>query len=422
MLPRRRLLSTILLLFTCSVSVALLPATASPASRAGQEGFERPAPLRARDLLKPEILRGPSHAVEERVENDGLFNHYTVTSPFGTFKANSTSALYTLVREIHAIAAMKKVASDETATEALRQSGKKTIAGLKSLFNDPGTTLEGAVNGVNSLFNRAAVSLGSREPTAAEDSRMAQFIGLSKSKGQIATRFLVSMYSRNPVLQEELDRLALADYLGGLGVGVATAVVPGVGGLILTTSGTARLLNEAINNTPASELWLQNRNRLVRLGMDADTVELFLNNPNFSPATATVLTTALGRLQGVTDLELLLKVALQAGDADMARTITETAVLAAGFHRNIAPLSRFLPMARLFCAEKQDGALAVILPTDHMIWSARVADVAEGLTGKAKKGVEIWTFGDFSTKARSELEHLGWQLHPNALRKMLPAT
>ena len=36
-----------------------------------------------------------------------------------------------------------------------------------------------------------------------------------------------------------------------------------VGGVLLTTSGTARLINQAINTTPASELWLQNMNKLL---------------------------------------------------------------------------------------------------------------------------------------------------------------
>ncbi len=388
---------------------------------AGRDNVEQPRPLRARDVLPPAILQDKNYTVADRVDNDGLFNHYTVSSPFGTFRANSTSALLTLVHEIRAIAAMKKIRTDETTVQALKQSGKKTVQGLKTLFEDPEKTLEGAVSGVNSLFNRAAATIGSREITDSEDSRVAQFIGLSKSKGQIATRFMVNMYSRNPVLQEELDRLALADYMGGLGVGLATAVVPGAGGLLLTTSGTARLLNEAINTTPASELWLRNRDKLRKLGMNSDTVELFLNNPVFSPAATTVLVAAMEEMRDVADLELLLKVALQASDPDMARIITETAVLTAGYHKNIGRLARLAPMARLFCAEKKDGTLVVVLPTDHIIWSGQVAGVAKGLTGRAKKGVEIWTYGDFSDRARSELERLGWQVHPHSQDRLHPA-
>ncbi len=407
------------LFFLLTIPALLLPAD-RPA--VADNGFEQPGILRARDLLQPGLLKGEMYTVADRVENDGLFNHYTVSSPFGTFTADSTSELHTLITEIKAIAAMKKIRTDETTMEALRTSGKKTVAGLKSLFEEPEKTLQGAVNGVNSLFSRAAVTIGSREVTDSEDSRLAQFIGLSKSKGQIANRFQVNMYSRNPVLQEELDRLALADYMGGLGVGLATAVVPGAGGLLLTTSGTARLLNEAINSTPASELWLRNRDKLLKLGMDSDTVELFLNNPNFSPASATVMVAALEQLRGVADLELPLKVALQASDPDMADTITGTAVLIAGYHNNIGRIKKLAPMARLFCAGKQDGTLAVILPTDHIIWTRQVAAVADELTARARKGVEIWTYGDFSDRARSELNKRGWKVHPNAMPRLAPAT
>ena len=134
---------------------------------------------------------------------------------------------------------------------------------------------------------------------------------LIKSKGIIATRYGVNVYSRNKVLQEELDRLGQADFLGGLGVGVATSFVPGVGGLAFTASCTARLLNEAINTTPASELWLQNKNKLLAMDMNGDTVELFLNNPSFSPAQTTVLVTALESMKGVANRGLFIKVALQ---------------------------------------------------------------------------------------------------------------
>ncbi len=229
-----------------------------------------------------------------------------------------------LVREIEAIAAMKKIKTDDIAIESLKQSGKNTVTGVKNLVSDPMGTFESAASGVGSLFSRAVGTVGKRETTGAEDNKAEQLIGFSKSKGQIASKFGVNMYSRNKVLQTELDRLAWADYLGGISVGVATSAVPGVGGLVLTTSGTARLLNEAINTTPASELWLQNKNKLLGMGMNEDTIELFLNNPQFSPALQTVMVAALDSMKGVDNRELYLKVALQAGDPVMARIITES--------------------------------------------------------------------------------------------------
>ena len=293
------------------------------------------------------------------------------------------------------------------------------------MVKDPKGTFESAAAGVGGLFNRAKRTVGKREATEAEDNKMAQLLGFSKSKGKIATQFGVNMYSRNEVLQTELDRLAWADYLGGLGVGMATSVVPGVGGVLLTTSGTARLLNEAINTTPASELWLQNKNKLLGMGMNEDTIELFLNNPHFSPALLTVMVTALDSLKGVDNRELYLKVALQAGTPDMAKIVTEATVLTAGYHKNIGPLKHLTPIARLARAEKDDGTIVITLPGDHIIWSEMVADVTGSLAKKAHNakgtGLEIWIPGDFSPMARGKLEEMGWKIHVKARNQLIPA-
>ncbi len=390
-----------------------------------QAEFENPPVLSAKDILEPEQLKGPNHTVADEVENNGLFNHYSITSPFGDFEALSNTALGFLIDELNAIAEMKKVKTDDTAIAALKQSGENTVTGIKNLFTDTENTLKGAASGVQSLFHRASETVGKREVTDAEDSKAQQLIGFSKSKGQIATKYHVNVYSRNKVLQEELDRLAWADYLGGLGVGVATSVVPGVGGIVLSTSGAARLLNEAINTTPAAELWVQSRDKLLALGMDGDTVQLFLNNQMFSPALYTVMTSALESMKGVDNLELFLKVSLQASSPEMARVITELTVLTAGYHTHVTPLKSIEPMARITKAVNKDGAVAVILPTDHLIWSERVAgalmEISDNPAIAASAVKELWVLGDLSDMAHDEFKKAGWKITSGAGKQLLPA-
>ncbi len=387
--------------------------------------YEIPGKYSAQSLLKPELRRGKNFTVAEEVKYDGLSYHYTVSSPFGTFTAGSTTALQQLVHEIEVIGVMKQVDTDDTAIESLKQSGKNTAAGIKTLFTSPEETLQGAATGVNSLFSRAVNTVGHRQATDAEDARVQQLIGFSKSKGEIATKYGVNVYSGNTVLQEELDRLAWANYLGGLSVGLVTSAVPGIGGLVVTTSGTARLLNEAINTTPASELWLQNKNKLLAMGMNADTIELFLNNPVFNPALETVAVSALEKMKGVENRELFLKVGLQASDPQMARAITSIAVMTAGYHKHIAPLKRISPMARITKAETRDGETVVVLPTDHLIWSKGVSAIARSLTGesesKQSKSKQLWILGDFSHTAAKKLQEMGWMLQMNARDKLAPA-
>lgn len=386
--------------------------------------FEEPPMLSAKDILAPERLKGPNHEVAGEVHNNGLFNRYSVSSPFGTFEAPSSSTLGFLINELNAIAEMKKVKTDDTAIASLKQSGENTVTGIKNLFTDTEATLKGAASGVQSLFNRASETIGNREVTGAEDSKVQQVIGFSKSKGEIATKFNVNVYSRNQVLQEELDRLAWADYLGGLGVGLATSVVPGVGGIVLSTSGAARLLNEAINTTPAAELWVQSRDKLLAMGMDGDTVQLFLNNQMFSPALYTVMTAALESMKGVENLELFLKVSLQANSPEMARVITEITVLTAGYHTHVTPLKTIVPMARITKAVTTEGNVAVVLPTDYLIWSERVVgaitEISERTPEAGSGNKELWVLGDLSKKAHEEFKKADWKVHTGARDQLLP--
>jgi hypothetical protein len=384
--------------------------------------YEQPTDVSAGAILKPDQLKGPYHTVDDRVQYDGLFYRFSVNSPFGNFQADSMTQLKNLIHEIGAIAVMKNVKTDDTAVKSIEQTGEKTVSGLKNLFTNPVGTLGGAAEGVGDLFTRASETVGRRDTTETEDSKFAQVVGFTKSKGQIATKFGVSIYTRNPVLQSELDRLAMADYLGGIGVGLATSVVPGVGGFILTTSGTARILNEAINNTPPSKLWVQNKDKLTSMGFDSDTVELFLNNPVFTPAHETVLVNALESMEGAVNRGIFIKIGLQASNPDMALYITETAVLYAGYHKNVAPIKGFSRMGRLVKGFKEDGATVVILPTDHLIWSERVAGVVGELSAADPArgaGFELWTMGTLSHLAKSELQSKRWKVQENAYSKLV---
>lgn len=384
--------------------------------------FEEVPVLQAKSILASELFKGKNHQVQDQVKNDGLFNHYSVETDFGTFQADSTTDLKILVNEINAIADMRTVKTDDTAYAGFKQSGANTVDGMKALFKDPEGTFEGAVAGVSSLFNRAKETVGERKTTGAEDSRFEQLVGISKAKGEIASKYGVNVYSRNKVLQTELDRLGQADYLGGLGVGVATSFVPGIGGFVLSTSGTARLLNEAINTTPASELWRQNKNTLVAMGMNPDTVKLFLNNPSFSPLLETVLVKALESMKGVGNRELFIKVALQAGNPNMAKFITRLTVMLAGYHKEIAPLQSVSPMARVARGIRKDGTSLVAVPTDHIIWNKKVAEVLSAVKSESKGGnPELWILGTISKQAASELQKQEWIIHAEAEFKLLPA-
>src|SRR5262249_54641987 len=76
---------------------------------AGDPPYEAPPQLKASDFLDAKLLQGPDYVVEPVVTSDGVFNTYTITSNFGTWKVQSTSMAAIRVHEVSAIAQLKNV-------------------------------------------------------------------------------------------------------------------------------------------------------------------------------------------------------------------------------------------------------------------------------------------------------------------------
>lgn len=406
------------------MAAALVLATGYQAALAAG-GYESPPTLQASKILPKQLLSGPFHTVREKVVNDGFLNHYQVDSGFGQFRAVTTPALIKLINELAAIDAMLKIQNDSTFAASFKDSGQKTVQGLKNLFNDPKSSLEGAATGLGSLFQRVDESVRGSGPSQAEDNRAQQLIGFSKSKREVAAKFKVDVYSANQVLQENLDRIAWADYSGGLGMGAVSAMVPGGVGLVLTASGGTRLLNEVIATTPPSELRLQNRKKLLAMGADENTIELFIANPVFSPRDQTILVAALEHMKGVKNRDLFVKVALGAQNRDVAFLLSYMAGLYAGFNKNIEPLASLHPVARVLYARTKSGGLLLTLPADYITYNSNLAAALQTIESKAGTGGQVksrqvWTIGGFSPTAAKVLGESGWQLHSASDKKLLP--
>ena len=374
----------------------------------------------------PEALRsGEHHQVEPEVLNDGLFNRYQLTTSYGQFDITTTTLLKIRIREVYAVAAMREIETSDTAVQAIKHSGKEAMIGAKKLLTHPVKTLGSAASAIEQLYVRTTGTIR-RNASDAEDSAFRQLVGLAKVKGEIASLYGVNMYSRNAVLQQELDRLARAAYLGGLGVKVATSVAstfaPMMGSVLLSTSGTAKLLNDMINNTPPAEMWLQNKGKLLamQLGLDTDKIENFLNRPVFSPAMQTVMVASLEALDGVENRTLFIELALEVSEESRAKLITELVVMSAAYHKNIAPLKTFRRMAKLSSAVTRAGDTVVLLPVDYMIWNENNAGVMRYMDSRAASegnaGAQLWILGQVSGLMRSRLLSRGWHVHTQAGR------
>lgn len=396
------------------VSAGMMASAAEPETKT----FDTPGMFDTRSLLETKLLKGKDFTLATEARNDGLFNHFLIHSSFGDFRAISNTALKIRLLEIEAIAAMRQADTSGAALDGLKRSGGKTLNGARNLITHPIKTIEGAAQGAGDLYARTTATVR-RNAGDTEDGALAQLIGYSKLKGAIASRYGVNVYSRNLVLQQELDRLAGANYLGGMGLGVASSFVPGVS-MMLSTSSAARVLNETINDTPAAEIWLQNKSKLtaMKLGLHNGQLELFLNNSVFTPALQTVLVTALQALDGVENRVLFVELSLNTMDIHRANVITQIAVMAARYHKNIAPIREFKPMAQLLSAVTTDNSMVVLLPADYILWTEKFSGVARSMSARARLATggapALWLLGRVSPRTRAELHDRGWKIRAEA--------
>jgi len=101
--------------------------------------------------------------------------------------------------------------------QAVKQAGKAPIDFGASLITDPVDTVSAVPKGAISMFHNIKEGLTS-DHDPSEDSTAKQILSVSSTKRAYAHELGVDVYSNNPVLQKELNRIGWAGAIGGLSV------------------------------------------------------------------------------------------------------------------------------------------------------------------------------------------------------------
>ena len=389
-----------------------------------QGGYEASATLSASKILPPEILAGPNHRVDERVYNDGFLNRYTVLSKFGGVVAVSTPMLRRRIGEINAMVRMEQIQGTKEFTTSLKEAGTDTLAGFKNLVTKPVDTVKGAVSGLAVAFRRAGDAIAGPKRSDAEDSRVKDLIGFSKTKREYAYLLGVDAYTDNEKLQERLNEIAWAGYAGGLTWAAAMAAVPGGAGLAITISGTHRLLNDVFRTTPPVDLRRMNGEKLKAMEVHPEVTDAFLNNTVYSPRYQTLLVNALDEMKGVGNRATFVRLAAATTDKDLAYFRERQAEMYAGYHKAVAPVETFIALGEFAAVRTTKNEVVFNVPLDHLVWTepmAKLLTAADSrvtqLTRPANK--QLWVTGTVSARARKEIENRGWQVQERSEERLL---
>jgi hypothetical protein len=421
---------------------ALVPAAAlfAAGGAASQSPtYETPPILKSSDFLDASMLRGDNFSVNQKVTNDGLFNTYTIQSPFGTFEPHSTSLAKVRINEIGAIAQLREVDKVAVAAGAAVNQVAQMGEGTLHLITNPAETAQGIGDAATRLFNRIKrsvkrseerVGISGKNPSDAGKSTgekvasttqgvAKDVLGAHRAQREWAAKLGVDPYTHNPVLRDELEEVADYDAGGRF----STKLLPI--GIVGTVLGSARTMNKLIYEAEPDELQTLIESRLSEMNVAADDSRAFRLNPHYTLSIQARLVASLSTLPDATGRpEFVAQAAGASAEVD-ARFFQESAYMAELFHAQESPVLGIVPELAGLCVIAKSDRFACLYPVDYVVWTLNVAGFAEDATRYADTNFptarrELWLTGRASARAVEELRKRKWTVREKSMY-VLPA-
>ncbi len=388
----------------------------------GAANYEIPRDKRASEVLPPNLRSGPHFRVQDRVGVDGYMLRFTVNSDYGTFTVTGEYGLRKLIKEIQAIAALKKTSKGEAFVEGVRGKAQETVEFGARLIDDPGRTLASVPQGVAKLFDNLSTGL-LKPQDPRRDTVGQQLLNVSDAKRKMAYDPGVDVYSSNRVLQQELESISKAQALGSLGL---SAAIPYGGGAVVgisRMSQTAGEVNRLLRDESISGLRNINERKLQAMGVDRTLTQRFLSHNQLSPRHQTVIVASLEKLSGVRGRDDFIQFTLRAHDEDTANFMQNMAEILAAYQQPVSPIRELSPPL-IILARADNGTVLIPFPLDYGVWTRRAERVVKNtLAGyKTPSGkpanFEFWVTGAVSPLARRQLEAQGVKVVEHVNRRI----
>jgi hypothetical protein len=379
--------------------------------------FEELPELKASEILKPELLRGPHHAVRENVPTASGANEYVVDSDSGVFHADGNEMLMQRIREVYAIAQLEEVSRGDEFKKALGAAAKGTLNSAKNLVKDPAKAISNVPKGVMKFMGKAGQSIKNigKEQSGddPEGSKMEQMIGFSNAKRRIAVSMGIDPYSSNTVIQKQLDDIAWASWAGGFAFSAVTFPISGPVGAALSVTKFSGGIDKLLTEKTPAELRDYNRAALRSMGARAEDASRICSNGAFTPTQATAFTANLKSIAGVANRSAFIQAAAtQSSNESDALFCVGTAGLLSEIHEHSKPLARLAMIGDLPVAIGKDGTVILALQWDYAGWTAGASSVVEAVEKLAsesgeKKPVMVVLSGEMSPLLQQELVKRG---------------
>ena len=409
----------ILMALMLGASLQCLAQTPEPFEvRRAEAAFEELPELKASEILKPELLKGPHYVIRDPVPTASGMNQFTIDSDFGVFEADGNEMLLQRLKEIDAIARLREVSRTDEFKNSLLAAAKSPLNSARNIARDPAQAISNVPKGVMKFLGRAkqtVENVGKGGGGGEDDgggNRMKDAIGYSDKKRKIALQMGIDPYSTNAVLQKQLDDVAWASWAGGFTFSVATFPISGPIGAALTVTNLNSTVEQLLREKSPSELEQINRSTFRAMGASASDTERILQGGAFTPTQSTTFAVNLKALKGVTNRGAFVKAAAQKSTTEAdALFCVYTAALMNQIHEK-TPIARIVMLRDFPICVARDGTIIVALQWDYAAWTSGAAsftDEVQKLAGKSGQNAHVLVglSGEVSPRLREELEKRG---------------
>ena len=399
----------------CCVAQTSVPSAPSAVS----SDFEELPELKASEILKSEILKGPHHVVRESVPTSSGMNQFVIDSDYGVFDAEGNDMLLRRIKEVYAIDQLRAVSKTDQFEQSLMTAANGPYNAAKNVVRDPVGAVSGAGKGLMKFMGKVGqsaknVAKGEAEKPTSESGKTGQdILGYTKTKKKLAISMGIDPYSTNQVLQKALDDVAWASWAGGFMFSAATFPISGPAGAALTATAVSSSIGEMLSEKSPAELKAMNRSALRSMGASAGDGERFLNNSAFSPTAQTVFVQNLKSLGGVANRAAFVHTAAQKSSSEAdAVFCVQTADLMGQLRSAEHPLARIVMIDDFPICIAKDGTVIAALQWDYAAWTPRAGAFTDAVKKLAdepghNKHVLVAISGQTSPRLQQELQNRG---------------
>ncbi|HEY7533292.1 MAG TPA: hypothetical protein VH681_10990 [Nitrospiraceae bacterium] len=374
--------------------------------------YEMPTPRTIEEALPSELRTGPHYHVEEPVQHDGYMYTYTVVTDYGVYLANGEAMLRRLRQELTAIADMRERYSTGVAAESAVKVLIQPIQAVGRLASEPKDTIIGIPRGAYRLME-SAVHGNFQNSGSYEDSSLKNLTQVSTYKRRFAAHYDVDVYSSNPILQRELDRVGWASLAGYTTTFAMMLVpIPNPLPLAIVSLDTVEVLNRALEEYGPADLRLFNLRHLKSMGVREDLAAQFLDHPFYSPRHQSIIVSCLEALSRAKRRDRFLTAAMNALSEEEALFYQQVAELYRAYNEQGVPIVEIKTLGRMPVGRSKEGSLFFGAPIDYAIWMEKTEALFDRLTRtlrpkKEAVRVELWVTGTVSPRVRQELLNRG---------------